>query len=1025
MKKITILTNSSHFPAIREGSVGILIEYAMDSDIGRKYPNAITINELIGDPQITYAPACELVNKILCNEPVLRGVPQLTIFQEQVNWEMHNIYRLLHLHQFLMKHKFEICEFISPSWWSTELPKLVNLLKSPLTVTAPRIKKQNKFQKGLHRIFSGKLSLKIIFSEFRNFLDQVDPFHRRSMLFRKIKNNTEKDKCWYYTTAVTFTNISLIYEPYFPEQFHFLVENSETGGKPLKERKRKFASIYDYAVSRFIPSNNEISAAIKTIRQHILHVHLNEQDSIARRIFLDSSWLSLFFSKHLAKGLYSSSLFEHWLDQVRPSALIVGNPVFEGYALYKARDKKIPTILLQHGILGGCYFYYDHPVDYYIMRGEFWRESLSLSSQQRAVVLNPHINLSKQNVASTKNSIVFITTPLHMFYMPVAIDLESIYRSLIRSVNQLSVDLVIRVHPLERIVDFQNIMNKISNELSVKIAIKYDQGGDLDALLERALAVIMVKSTVFLDCIKHNVPVISFDWCDYWFKERIKSYNIFHFTKNLADFEQTVIEAGCGNLKASMNNPELILGKTHEREIESTVAAMVTKKFILKKSSDAEEMYKLVSRLFPICRSITGKGVRQTLNILKEFLPNLTTNEVPSGTNCFDWTVPDEWNINDAYVKGSDGNKIIDFKISNLHVLNYSEPIHQKMNLEELNEHLYSLPELPEAIPYVTSYYQRRWGFCLTDNQRKKLLPGEYEVFIDSTLEPGSLTYGELIIPGELKQEILLSTYICHPSLANNELSGPVVTTFLAKWLLSLKKRKYTYRIIFIPETIGSIVYLSKHYQYLKKHVYAGFNISCIGDDHTYSYLPSRKGNTISDRIAKHVLKHIFPDYKNYTYRQRGSDERQYCSPGIDLPIASLMRSKYGEYPEYHTSLDNLDFVTPTGLMNGYRALLRCLECLEANDVLLTQCYCEPQLGKRGLYPTIGLRSSDKQRRDMMDILAYCDGEHDLLEIAEMIDTPLWEMTSIIKMLIDNQLIKNISSSTETLHCIVENEKSS
>ena len=436
-----------------------------------------------------------------------------------------------------------------------------------------------------------------------------------------------------------------------------------------------------------------------------------------------------------------------------------------------------------------------------------------------------------------------------------------------------------------------------------------------------------------------------------------------------------------------------------------TGGSCLFKKDSRKISMLGHNMHELAKKLFPICRSITGDGVRQTLAILQQHIPEIKKHEVPSGALCFDWIVPDEWNIQDAYIVTPDGKRVAEFKHSNLHVLNYSEPVHKKVTLEELNKHLYSLPEQPDAIPYVTSYYKRRWGFCLSDRERQELKPGLYEVYINSTLKPGHLTYGELIIPGKTTKEIFLSTYICHPSLANNELSGPVVTTFIAQWLMSLPERKFTYRIVFIPETIGSIVYLSLHHESLKKNVYAGFNISCVGDDRAYSYLPSRKGNTISDRIALHVLKHIAPNFMKYSFRDRGSDERQYCSPGIDLPIASVMRSKYGEYPEYHTSLDNLEFISPEGLEGGYQVLKHCLECLEFNQTLKTQCYGEPQLGKRGLYPTLGVKKPEKSLKDMMDIIAYCDGEHDLLSIADMINIPLWETRDIVKKLIENAIL--------------------
>jgi len=341
--------------------------------------------------------------------------------------------------------------------------------------------------------------------------------------------------------------------------------------------------------------------------------------------------------------------------------------------------------------------------------------------------------------------------------------------------------------------------------------------------------------------------------------------------------------------------------------------------------------------------------------------------------------------------------------------LGYSEPVDKWMTLEELDPHLYSLPDQPNAIPYVTSYYKQRWGFCLTYNQYKSLKPGRYHAVIDSILKPGMLNYGELILPGESNKEVFLSTYICHPSMANNELSGPVVTMALAQWLTTIAKRRYTYRFVFIPETIGSIVYLSRNLDHLKQHVIAGFNITCIGDDRAYSYVPSRDGNTLSDKAALHVLKHIDPKFKRYTWLDRGSDERQYCAPGVDLPVATIMRSKYGEYPEYHTSLDDLVLVTPSGLEGGYNALRSAIKIIEKNVYLITTVIGEPQLGKRGLYPTLSTKHPSQSTRTMMNLISYCDGQHSLLEIAELIKEPFWDLLPMVKTLQENELVGYIN----------------
>jgi len=425
----------------------------------------------------------------------------------------------------------------------------------------------------------------------------------------------------------------------------------------------------------------------------------------------------------------------------------------------------------------------------------------------------------------------------------------------------------------------------------------------------------------------------------------------------------------------------------------------------MKKILDGSEMYSWAQDLFPICRSLTGEGVRDTLSYLKKLLPDLDVHEIKSGDNVLDWQVPQEWNIKDAYIKNEKGEKIIDFHQNNLHVVSYSEPIDTTLQLNDLQRNLHSLPAQPDAIPYITSYYSSNWGFCLTQEQRNSLKDEKYHVFIDSELKNGVLNYADLVIKGSSTKEILLSTYVCHPSMGNNELSGPIVSTALAKWISTLKNPYYTYRFIFIPETIGSIVYLSKHMEHLKTNVIAGFNITCVGDDRCYSFMPSRNGSTLADRVGKHVLGHIDSDYQQYTWLDRGSDERQYCAPGVDLPIATIMRSKYDEYPEYHTSLDDLSLISPAGLKGGLNAFIKSIEAIEFNCFPKVQVLGEPQLGKRGLYPETSTKESTDAVRTMMDFITYADGKIDLLEIAEKINAPVWELYEIVETLVQHGLI--------------------
>ena len=432
------------------------------------------------------------------------------------------------------------------------------------------------------------------------------------------------------------------------------------------------------------------------------------------------------------------------------------------------------------------------------------------------------------------------------------------------------------------------------------------------------------------------------------------------------------------------------------------------------KISVDKKMYNIIKDLFHINRSLSGNGNRQTLQYLKEnYLGELQIKEysIKDNPETFDWDTPHEWNINDAYIEDENGNKIVDFKKNNLHILGYSEPVDITIPFSELDKHLYSLENDIDAIPYTTSYYKKRWGFCITHRQREELRKNPdklYHIVIDSSYnENGSITYGELIINGYEDDEILISTYICHPSMANDNLSGIAAAVETAKYIYSMLERKYTYRIIFIPETIGALIYLKENIDHLKASVKAGFVLSCIGDDGDYSCVHTPYNNTYTDKIVTHVLKHITNTPKEYSFLERGSDERQFCAPLVNLPVCTLSRTKFRKFKEYHTSNDNLDFVTPSGLEGGLNYIKKCINILENNEYYKICTIGEPQLGKYGLYPTISQKGSAGLTREMTNIIAYLNGKNSVLDIAEILNIPFNTVLKVINTLKENNLISN------------------
>jgi len=420
-------------------------------------------------------------------------------------------------------------------------------------------------------------------------------------------------------------------------------------------------------------------------------------------------------------------------------------------------------------------------------------------------------------------------------------------------------------------------------------------------------------------------------------------------------------------------------------------------------AESGQELYRLATELYPICRSITGNGIRRTLELIQGRIP-LELREVPSGTPVFDWTVPKEWNIRDAYIKGSDGKRVVDFRQHNLHVLNYSTPVHATMSLSELKPHLFTLPEKPDLIPYRTSYYQENWGFCLAHNQMLALEDGKYEVCIDSTLEDGHLVYGEYFLPGRSREEVLFSVHACHPSLANDNLSGVSVATFLAKFL-SGRDLRYSYRFLFIPGTIGAITWLARNREAAER-IRHGLVLTCLGDAGGFHYKKSRRGNAEIDSAAAHVLCHSGEPQELLEFSPDGYDERQYCSPGLNLPVGCLMRSVWGKFPEYHTSADNLDFIRPEQLARSLRVCAAIVDVLEGNRRYRNLSpFCEPQLGRRNLYHSVGGHAPGREVSARLWVLNLSDEDHSLLDIAERSGLPFAAIRDAADLLEANKLL--------------------
>jgi aminopeptidase-like protein len=423
------------------------------------------------------------------------------------------------------------------------------------------------------------------------------------------------------------------------------------------------------------------------------------------------------------------------------------------------------------------------------------------------------------------------------------------------------------------------------------------------------------------------------------------------------------------------------------------------------------ELMELIQELYPICRSITGAGVRDTLAVLGRHVP-LQVTEVPSGTPVLDWVVPREWNIRDAWIKNAAGERVVDFRACNLHVVSYSVPVERRLSLEELRPHLHTLPQQPDAIPYRTSYYDESWGFCLSQRQLDELPDGQYEVCIDSTLEPGSLTYGQVLVPGLTDDEILISTHVCHPSLCDDNLSGVCVALLLARELLRAPRGRYTLRFLFAPGTIGAITFLAQHRESTRR-VKHGLTLTCLGDAHPFTFKRTFAGNSSVDRAARLVLNASGHPHQLIDFFPYGYDERQYNSPGFRLAVGSLMRGRHGQFAEYHTSLDNPSFVSAERLSESYGVLRDLLEVLQ-NDVTYRslQPFGEPQLGKRGLYRALGGSDVPGLQFAMLWVLSMADGQHSLIDIAERSNLDFRALHVAARLLVEHDLLEEVGTAS-------------
>lgn len=577
MTSITLITEQSERRPGIDGQIGLLCETAPDGTLAALYPGALTVAELIGDFDETKQRAADLAAKLLADEPMLRGVQQLRVFEELVIRDLQHIFHVIKLHETVSALGINSCQFSGPSRYAAILSSLVAQTGSGITVAA--FAEDHRIVQSLKRSWlrlrSSGLSWKGVRRELRLGLERVDPFHTLP-LWRNAQGNWLSGETWFYTTAFTFTMIGIAYEPHFPTPFRYVVENSATGGAPLKERGRSYASLYQFGSTEFIPNAKESAAAKSAILGHLAHVPLHGQDRVARDLFVEGDFLAGFFDRMLPQGLYSTSLFENWAIRTRPAALIVGNPVFEAFALHAARKRSIPTVLLQHGTLGDFCQFIDPPIDHYIVRGQFWRQFLSRPAAAKAKILSPtQTAVTPLCSSADRRAILFLTAPYSMHELWPSSDLTDILMALLQATFDEKTELIVRVHPLETQRTYETKLQELNLKLPTRANISFSQGENLDSVLERSAVAVTFASTAFLDCLRHRVPIVSFGWHAFSYRRQIEKHGVFLFAESLAKLRQIVHHAVCGDVSPFSGDFGLFIDDTQDDELQRGLSCCV------------------------------------------------------------------------------------------------------------------------------------------------------------------------------------------------------------------------------------------------------------------------------------------------------------------------------------------------------------------------------------------------------------------------------------------------------------------